>query len=1757
MPLNGGFKRDESLLAYLSVYPFAAFIVDARSKAGKADMHLHPIYGNTAYLRLIHGPSTAAIASSSVPTNMALLGGLVDALADVGEARRLAAWTQMPRENQDGVWKPPSRAECSMVLTFRPPWLPPGEPPLRKEVIKTFMDGFWLCTTVPRTDFPARTPSPTTTSSIQARRTNSRLRIINFPPPSAFPRLLTSAQGTQDMKSDPLGSSHSPNALVNGTHPTEPIPHRKTFSGSDSNVLQSLSFDPLHLFDPATAFSPPKYPGEMERMVQDFPWESTDLGPITSWNQSLKTAISICLQSPTSCTLLWGPSLVLIYNDKYADMAGKKHPKLFGKSGSDAWGEVWDRFGPVSVPVLKGRSAARQDGVLPFVELMTFDVLRPANIGRLARRSLPDVELDPCKGRERDGGGNIELVNWFGNNSPSLQKTTQKVIAERRLLSMRTFSERAKLSKDVLQLTHALISVLERNKEERRESSNSNGTPPFIRTASDLHHPPLHLSLKLAGSIGVPDAHPATPLFLELALDPVTYRPHVNTSRAAPDPDPDMPSQNTTDYTFAPDENHYLPTTASQTPWRWPIAEAIVSRRPLLVPSLPEEVVEGLSRRSWGDVPRQAVIIPIWSHESEETPLPQAILILGINPRRPYDKQYEEWIHLFSTALSVSLAAVLSWEAETQRAEQLAQLDAAKTSFFSSVSHELRTPLTLIMGPLHDALDATRDPNVKDMLSMASRNVSRLSRLVDSLMDFTRIEAGKLLGNFKPVHLGSFTADLAALFRSTIEKSHIQVRPAVFNDTILIVDLSSLSLIVIQRHTCYAMLIQTTYDLCFTSLWEKIVFNLIGNAFKYTLEGSIKVQLYFGNQEILFSVIDTGVGIPEEDLDKVFQRFHRVSSVSRSHEGTGIGLSLTKELVRLHGGTISVSSKTRIESRDGSHGSIFTVRLPLGKDHLPPSHVQDSMSEEHRHQHYARGVVEEATHWSDPSEQRNEMTRTPVSSVEGSERSEMITEGIKLDHSTLFFVRKDILLLVRLVSIVDDSSDMRQFIRSMFVELCTVVEATNGQVALDLMDKGLRPNLVLTDIMMPFVDGFALLKAMRERPHTTRLIESELVPIIFLTAKAGEESRVDGLLSGADDYIAKPFQGRELVARVHLQMQLGKRRAELEARFEERQREIQILSDNSPIGIVRTDPNGSIIYSNPRWDELTGRAGKPLNTWIESVQPDDVDAVVAVWSKALDERVGGSVEFREQTVASRGLFLLTIIIGWLNGVWTKGQVVPLGAEHNEWAGILFTITDISDQRLYEAAQLLHAQEREATARKRAEEAEESRREADERRRAQELLIDVTSHELRQPVSAILNCSTLVKENLSQMRERLQQARITNTGFIPEEDVIATMDEDLEALDSIYQCGLAQGHAERIANDVLSLSRIQLQVLSIYPVEFELVPEIRRVVAIFHNELKMKRIRLDLIFGDSLRRLHVRRIRSDKSRLGQVLTNLLSNAIKFVDTSVDRREISVSVDVSFNPPQEGSCLPPLEDQIPDDPAAPIYLYIAVKDSGPGLHPDDLALLFKRFQQGSNSHDVFGGSGLGLFVSRKLCDLMNGRIDVDSVFGEGATFRFFIQTINSPVGPDSLEASDLSVYNNTFVDVSHENINTPLHSNKNSLLNTRGHRQLKGAGFSTTLAANGQQALDSIKQLSDEGKIFNAILMDCEMPVMDGLTAVREIRRLEMSGTIKGKNNIFALTGNARAGQVESAMSAGMDDVVVRCFVCPFPPAWCLRSRKKLD
>jgi len=361
----------------------------------------------------------------------------------------------------------------------------------------------------------------------------------------------------------------------------------------------------------------------------------------------------------------------------------------------------------------------------------------------------------------------------------------------------------------------------------------------------------------------------------------------------------------------------------------------------------------------------------------------------------------------------------------------LAALDRAKSLLFSNVSHELRTPLTLLAGPLDDLLAEAPEGQKREMLVMARRNVRRLTRLVSTLMDVSRLEAGRLKGSFRLVNLGAVTRDLAALFRGAIEKAKL-------NFTVEC-DQQNKDVYVDPDH------------------WEKIVFNLVGNALKYTMRGFVKVRVTYSKTEAILTVSDSGVGIPNSDIGLIGERFHRVQSVSRSYEGTGIGLALVKELVKLHGGTLEIDSHVAEESADGSHGSTFRVALPLGSDHLPIDAIDHAAAQAMQNT-YGKGIVDEAMQWT--RDREGSSADESLSSDSTPDSSGASSRG--LDPTTLYFKKEDVIMLV------DDSFDTRRYMRSIFAPFCKLVEARDGKEALDMCEVSM-PDLIISDVMMPKV----------------------------------------------------------------------------------------------------------------------------------------------------------------------------------------------------------------------------------------------------------------------------------------------------------------------------------------------------------------------------------------------------------------------------------------------------------------------------------------------------------------------------------------------------------------------------------------------------------------------------------------------------------------------------------------------------------------
>ena len=303
-------------------------------------------------------------------------------------------------------------------------------------------------------------------------------------------------------------------------------------------------------------------------------------------------------------------------------------------------------------------------------------------------------------------------------------------------------------------------------------------------------------------------------------------------------------------------------------------------------------------------------------------PGPAGLLIAGLNPYRGFDGAYRGFLGLVAGQIASSLGSVRARQADRERAEALAELDRAKTDFFSNVSHEFRTPLSLILGPAEDALAEAEDDEQRERLNVVFRNALRLQKLVNNLLEFSRIEAGSAEPMREPTDVAAFTADLASMFR-------VRHRP--------------------RRDRARGRAARRARDARVDrEMWERIVLNLVSNAFKFTFEGEIRVTLRRDGADAVLVVADTGAGIAADDLASLFERFKRVRGVrSRTHEGSGIGLALVEELARLHGGSVQAESEL-------GAGSAFTVRVPL-EDAAPAGAATPTSG--------AAAYLEEALRW--------------------------------------------------------------------------------------------------------------------------------------------------------------------------------------------------------------------------------------------------------------------------------------------------------------------------------------------------------------------------------------------------------------------------------------------------------------------------------------------------------------------------------------------------------------------------------------------------------------------------------------------------------------------------------------------------------------------------------------------------------------------------------------------------------------------------
>lgn len=782
---------------------------------------------------------------------------------------------------------------------------------------------------------------------------------------------------------------------------------------------------------------------EMGVLIRSFDWTTTPVGAVEGWSPSLRTAISICLESAFGMLICWGTELVQFYNDAYVPMLGSKHPKALGQRMSDCWPEAWETVEPLIGRVYNTGKAVKSVDMRFIIRRYGYD-----------EETYFSFSYSPL----RDEGGEI------GGILCTVTETTERVLGERRLHTLRELAVNTTKVRTVQGAGQVAIDTLASNRADI----------PFA--------------------------------LLYLLNSQQTFAQQVSETGLAADSPLNLATVDC----------------RQDVAGVWAFAQVMQTMQPQFVSNLRDDF--GLDAEAQPELPNTGLILPIAAQTQEGI---TGFLVVGLGPYLALNSEYRGFLELVAGQVATAIANARAYEEERERVEALAELDRAKTTFFSNVSHEFRTPLTLMLSPLEETLtelEGILPAKARSQLEMVQRNATRLLKLVNTLLDFSRIEAGRTIAYYEPTDLATYTAELASIFRSAVEQAGLQ----------LTVDCPPLpEPVYVDRE-----------------MWEKIVLNLLSNAFKFTFEGEIAVSVSSVGDQVELVVRDTGTGIPADEIPRLFERFHRVAGArGRTLEGTGIGLSLVQELVQLHGGAIAVDSTL-------GQGSSFTVRLPTGTAHLPLECLNATRTQTSTASG-AISYVEEALGWL-PKE-----------------------EG---EQETLLCAPLPPRPSVRIL-LVDDNADMRGYLHRILNQFYEVEVVADSETALASIHT-CTPDLVLSDVMMPGMDGFELLRQLRASPKTRE------IPILLLSARAGEESAVEGLQTGADDYLIKPFSTRELLARVAANLELGR------SRRESAHRQIQLYADvvrNTQVGIVvwqledLNDPSSfRLLIANPAASEVTG-----------------------------------------------------------------------------------------------------------------------------------------------------------------------------------------------------------------------------------------------------------------------------------------------------------------------------------------------------------------------------------------------------------------------------------------------------------------------------------------------------------------------------------------------------------------------------------------
>ncbi|KAJ3138818.1 hypothetical protein HK101_003687, partial [Irineochytrium annulatum] len=841
-------------------------------------------------------------------------------------------------------------------------------------------------------------------------------------------------------------------------------------------------------------------------------------------------------------------------------------------------------------------------------------------------------------------------------------------------------------------------------------------------------------------------------------------------------------------------------------------------------------------------------------------------------------------------------------------------------------------------------------------------------------------------------------------------------------------------------------------------MWDDAVMALLAETIRHTESGTITCQLKIINGSLELTVEGSCSSAAKE---------RRPSFLNFSEDGApeDEDRSYTVEaFAAWHGGTVVATNPAT--------GVKCVVTIPTGFDHLPPDRVILSSAPSTPRQN---GVAADlVTRIKDLRLKENGSLLSSRDTVTDDTMTEILQESNESLPEVVIFV-------------VHEDERMREALAQLLPY--TVRQFDDGNIAFRAAT-GDPPDLIVSVTTMSGMSGLTMVRELRKNFRTIP------TPVILLSDDDSEDTIITVLDAGADDCMkVNPFTAKALLARVKTRLELSRIRRRAKDRAEMQYLQ---LTKASPIAFFWADTRNVVTSYNDELIKLLDLTDDALARF--KVEPefrsslmldDDRARFEATWIPGRKARRGMKIEYRIRQFQTANIR------------WIQHEAIVETNAQGDYAGHLHCLTDITITKQLEKERLDSVKREEAAQRRRADDAEESRRQ-------QEGFIDMICHEIRNPLNGIMNSNELMVDVMMDLKKLLDEKGLA------ENRIAALFESGFEATAAIALCAK---HQKAIADDVLTMSKLNMSLLQISAIRFQPLALIRSLLKTFKADLSVKRIDAEVVATERFEILqaHDATFEGDPSRLSQVLINLLTNAIKFTE-KVEYRKIVIQLDGEV--PKEGEkgrCL----------------LYISVKDSGIGMSEEERKLLFQRFSQASvKTYAEYGGSGLGLFISKRLIEMMGGTIDVESVKGHGCTFTFGVNVGYRPgklievlAGTHAVDLLNGSA-NYRFLVVDDNDINRKVLG-----------MHLKMLGHVIDYACDGRQAFNLV---SSKYSQFDMVLMDIEMPILDGCGATRLIRQYELAKNVKDGLPIVAVTGNGRKELMELAIASGMQKVVLKPF-----------------